>query len=60
MLTLDAPALDLVLLAANALQPAITGPDGSLPGRLIVIVVLSPSTGASRSCAGATTDPPPP
>ncbi len=32
--------LALVLLAANALQPAITGPDASIPGGLIVIVTL--------------------
>ena len=32
--------LALVLLAANALQPAITGPDNSLPGGLIVVVTL--------------------
>ncbi len=32
--------LALVLLAANALQPAITGPDASILGGLIVIVTL--------------------
>jgi uncharacterized membrane protein YcaP (DUF421 family) len=32
--------LALVLLAANALQPAITGPDASLPGALIIIVTI--------------------
>ena len=32
--------LALVLLAANALQPAITGPDNSLLGGLIVIVTI--------------------
>jgi uncharacterized membrane protein YcaP (DUF421 family) len=32
--------LALVLLAANALQPAITGPDDSLTGGLIVIVTI--------------------
>lgn len=32
--------LALVLLAANALQPAITGPDDSLLGGLIVIVTI--------------------
>lgn len=32
--------LALVLLAANALQPAITGPDNSLTGGLIVVVTL--------------------
>jgi uncharacterized membrane protein YcaP (DUF421 family) len=32
--------LALVLLAANALQPAITGPDASIPGGLIVIVTV--------------------
>jgi uncharacterized membrane protein YcaP (DUF421 family) len=32
--------LALVLLAANALQPAITGPDNSLSGGLIVVVTL--------------------
>ena len=30
----------LVLLAANALQPAITGPDASLPGGVIILVTL--------------------
>ena len=32
--------LALVLLAANALQPAITGPDASLPGAAIIVVTL--------------------
>jgi uncharacterized membrane protein YcaP (DUF421 family) len=32
--------LALVLLAANALQPAITGPDSSIPGALIIVVTL--------------------
>jgi uncharacterized membrane protein YcaP (DUF421 family) len=32
--------LALVLLAANALQPAITGPDASLPGALIIVLTL--------------------
>jgi uncharacterized membrane protein YcaP (DUF421 family) len=32
--------LALVLLAANALQPAMTGPDASIPGGLIVIVTI--------------------
>jgi uncharacterized membrane protein YcaP (DUF421 family) len=32
--------LALVLIAANALQPAITGPDASIPGGLIVIVTI--------------------
>jgi uncharacterized membrane protein YcaP (DUF421 family) len=32
--------LALVLLAANALQPAITGPDATLPGGLIILVTL--------------------
>jgi uncharacterized membrane protein YcaP (DUF421 family) len=32
--------LALVLLAANALQPAITGPDASLVGALIIVVTL--------------------
>jgi uncharacterized membrane protein YcaP (DUF421 family) len=32
--------LALVLLAANALQPAITGPDTSLTGGLVVILTL--------------------
>src|ERR1035437_9661144 len=30
----------LVLLAANALQPAIAGPDASIPGGVIVIVTI--------------------
>jgi uncharacterized membrane protein YcaP (DUF421 family) len=32
--------LALVLLAANALQPAMTGPDNSLTGGLIIILTL--------------------
>ncbi len=32
--------LALVLLAANALQPAITGPDASITGGLIVVLTL--------------------
>jgi uncharacterized membrane protein YcaP (DUF421 family) len=32
--------LALVLIAANALQPAITGPDASIPGGLVVIVTI--------------------
>jgi uncharacterized membrane protein YcaP (DUF421 family) len=32
--------LALVLLAANALQPAITGPDASIPGAAIIIVTI--------------------
>lgn len=32
--------LALVLLAANALQPAMTGPDASVPGGLIIIVTI--------------------
>ncbi len=32
--------LALVLLAANALQPAITGPDASIPGALIIITTI--------------------
>ncbi len=32
--------LALVLLAANALQPAMTGPDASLPGAVIIIVTI--------------------
>jgi uncharacterized membrane protein YcaP (DUF421 family) len=32
--------LALVLLAANALQPAITGPDASIPGGIIVIITI--------------------
>ena len=32
--------LALVLLAANAVQPAITGADASIPGGLIVIVTI--------------------
>ncbi|HEX7950770.1 MAG TPA: YetF domain-containing protein [Candidatus Limnocylindrales bacterium] len=32
--------LALVLLAANALQPAITGPDASIPGGLIIVITL--------------------
>src|SRR6266478_1140460 len=32
--------LALVLLASNALQPAITGPDSSIPAALIIIATL--------------------
>ena len=32
--------LALVLLAANALQPAITGPDASIPGAIIIIATI--------------------
>jgi len=32
--------LALVLLASNALQPAITGPDASLPAALIIVLTL--------------------
>jgi len=32
--------LALVLLASNALQPAITGPDASIPGALIIMATL--------------------
>ena len=32
--------LALVLLAANALQPAITGPDASIPGAVVIIATL--------------------
>lgn len=32
--------LALVLLAANALQPAMTGPDASLPGAAIIIATI--------------------
>src|SRR5512146_2774283 len=32
--------LALVLLAANALQPALTGPDASVPGAVIIVATL--------------------
>jgi uncharacterized membrane protein YcaP (DUF421 family) len=32
--------LALILLAANALQPAITGPDASIPGAIVIIATL--------------------
>ncbi len=32
--------LAAILLAANALQPAITGPDASLPGAVIILITL--------------------
>ena len=32
--------LALVLLASNALQPAITGPDASIPGAVVIIATL--------------------
>ena len=32
--------LALILLAANALQPAITGPDISIPGAAVIVVTL--------------------
>ena len=34
------PDLVLVLLAANALQPAITGPDTSLGGAVVILVTM--------------------
>src|SRR5450756_2287764 len=43
--------LALVLLAANALQPAVTGPDASIPGGVIVsltLFVLNPGVAAVR------------
>ena len=42
--------LAAVLLAANALQPAITGPDASLPGAIVILVTLF---GANRGVAMA-------
>ncbi|MES2210314.1 MAG: YetF domain-containing protein [Chloroflexota bacterium] len=42
--------LAAVLLAANALQPAITGADASLPGALVILVTLF---GANRLVAQA-------
>lgn len=32
--------LALILLAANALQPAMTGPDSSIPGGLVILVTV--------------------
>ena len=32
--------LAAVLLGANALQPAITGPDASIPGALVIVVTI--------------------
>lgn len=32
--------LALVLIAANALQPAVTGPDQSIPGAAIIVVTI--------------------
>ena len=32
--------LALILLAANALQPAITGPDASIPGAIVIVATL--------------------
>lgn len=32
--------LTVVLLAANALQPALTGPDQSIPGAVIIVVTI--------------------
>lgn len=32
--------LALILLAANALQPAITGPDASIPGAVIIVATI--------------------
>ena len=48
--------LVFVLLVANALQPAITGPDTSVVGGLILIVALAPtmSSGSSTTCLGST------
>ena len=34
------PDLALVLIAANALQPAVTGPDQSIPGALIIVLTI--------------------
>lgn len=34
------PDLALVLIAANALQPAVTGPDQSIPGAVIIVVTI--------------------
>ena len=42
--------LAAVLLGANALQPAITGPDASLPAAAIIVVTLF---GANRAVAAA-------
>jgi uncharacterized membrane protein YcaP (DUF421 family) len=42
--------LAAVLLAANALQPAITGPDASLPGAIVILVTLF---GTNRLVASA-------
>jgi uncharacterized membrane protein YcaP (DUF421 family) len=32
--------LALILLVANALQPAVTGPDASIPGAVVIVVTL--------------------
>ncbi len=37
---LTLPDLVLVLLAANALQPAMTGPDSSVTGAVVIIVTM--------------------
>jgi uncharacterized membrane protein YcaP (DUF421 family) len=37
---LTLPDLVLVLLAANALQPAMTGPDSSVTGAMVIIVTM--------------------
>lgn len=42
--------LAAVLLAANALQPAMTGPDASLPGALVILATL---IGVNYLVAGA-------
>ncbi len=34
------PDLALVLIAANALQPAVTGPDQSIPGAVIIVLTI--------------------
>ncbi len=41
--------LALILLAANALQPAITGPDNSIPGGIIIVsTMFALNLGVSR------------
>jgi uncharacterized membrane protein YcaP (DUF421 family) len=44
----DVGQLALILLAANALQPTITGPDNSITGGVIVVGTLVLNPGLSK------------
>src|SRR2546422_303988 len=54
--------LVLVLLVANALQPAMTGPDSSITGGMIIVATLllfNRSVASSPCCSPMWPDPPP-